>query len=123
MASPEIRIMCIANIFYREMHFKKAGDCEQGHKHKFAHITDLRKGSLEVEVNGEKTVFHAPDYIYIDPDFAHKLTALEDDTWASCIHAVRGSDNVGDILAPDAVPNGIVLKQRLASQVIKEGEV
>jgi quercetin dioxygenase-like cupin family protein len=107
MSNPLIYLGCVANLFARQMHFKKAGDIENGHKHEFDHLTLLAKGSLRVYVEGQTTEFKAPHMIYIHKDKNHELTALEDDTVAYCIHALRDKNGTGDILDPTMIPNGI----------------
>jgi quercetin dioxygenase-like cupin family protein len=89
------------------MHFKKAGDQNEGHEHNFDHITLLSKGSVEVDVEGQKTVFKAPHMIYISSGKRHYLKALEDDTVASCLHALRTGEREEDILDPSIVPAGV----------------
>lgn len=103
---PDVTFGAVANIFSRMMHFKKAGDTEFGHKHKFDHLTLLASGSLKVIVEGEETIFKAPHMIYISATKNHELVALEDDTVAYCIHAVRDRET-GDILDPSMVPKGV----------------
>lgn len=107
MAAPKISIGSVANLFTRMMWFEKAGDTEEGHAHRFAHLTLLTKGALKVIVNGQETEFDAPYQIYIEKDLQHTLIALEDDTLAFCIHALRDGDAVGDIIDPESVPKGV----------------
>lgn len=104
---PEIKLGCVANLFSRMMHFKKVGDTEYGHTHPFDHLTLLASGSLEVTVEHKKTVFKAPHMIYIHKDKLHQLVALEDNTVAFCIHALRGADGSADILDPAMIPDGV----------------
>ncbi len=106
--TPEIKLGCVANLFSRQMHFRKAGDFELGHTHAFDHLTLLASGSLRVTVNGAATVFKAPQMIYIKAEHHHELEALEDDTVAYCIHALRFGVGRDDIIDPDSVPNGII---------------
>jgi quercetin dioxygenase-like cupin family protein len=89
------------------MHFVKAGDCNEGHVHNFDHITLLSKGSVEVDVEGQKTVFNAPHLIYIAKGKSHFLKALQDDTIATCLHALRSGEREEDILDPTMIPAGI----------------
>lgn len=104
---PEIKIGCVANLWARQMYFRNAGDVEQGHTHQFDHLTLLAAGSLKVTVEGIATEFHAPNMIYIHKDKMHELVALQDDTVAYCIHALRDGDRVEDIIDPASVPAGI----------------
>ena len=98
---------CVSNLWVRMMHFKKAGDQNEGHEHNFDHITLLSKGSVEVDVEGQKTVFKAPHMIYIAKGKAHYLKALEDDTVACCVHALRTGEREEDILDPAMIPVGV----------------
>lgn len=106
---PHVQIGCVANLFSRQMHFKSAGDIEHGHTHPFDHLTLLAVGSLRVIVNGKTTDFHAPHMIYIKAEYEHELVALEDNTVAYCIHALRKGNGVDDIIDPASVPNGVTL--------------
>lgn len=107
MNPPVVSIGCVANLFSRMMHFKQAGDTEFGHCHQFDHLTLLASGALRVTVEGKTTDFKAPHMIYIHKDKMHELVALEDNTVAYCIHALRDGDGVGDILDPSMVPAGV----------------
>jgi quercetin dioxygenase-like cupin family protein len=106
MRAPLIQIGCVANLFSRMMHFKKAGDIEIGHTHQFDHLTLLAKGRLKVTVEGVATEFTAPHMIYIHKDKVHELEALTDETVAYCIHALRDKDT-GEILDPSMIPTGV----------------
>ena len=107
MDQPYSQIGCVANLYSRQMHFKKAGDIEHGHVHQFDHLTLLAAGSLRVTVNGNITEFHAPHMIYIKAEHEHELVALQDDTVAYCIHALRDGNGVDDILDPASIPAGV----------------
>lgn len=107
MDSPKIKIGCVANLFSRMMHFKKVGDIELGHTHPFDHLTLLASGSLKVIANDKETVFEAPNMIYINKDVRHELVALQDNTVAYCIHALRDGNGVDDIIDPAMIPDGV----------------
>lgn len=107
MSFPTPSISCVANLFTKQMHFAKAGDVEQGHKHEFDHLTLLAAGSLRVRVEGKTTEFKAPHMIYIRAEHRHELTALEDNTVAYCIHALRDGNRVEDIIDPASIPAGV----------------
>ena len=104
--NPFIAIGCVANLYSRMMHFKRAGDIEQGHTHQFDHLTLLAKGKLKVTVDGVATEFTAPHMIYIQKYKVHKLEALTDETVAYCIHALRDKEN-NEIIDPSMIPNGV----------------
>lgn len=108
MNRPDITIGCVSNIWSRQMHFKKTGDTELGHKHTYDHLTLLAHGKLKVTVNNKDvTIFEAPHMIFIEKDTEHMLEALVDNTVAYCIHALRDKDKSGDILDPNMIPAGI----------------
>lgn len=102
------------------MVFAKAGDVEQGHSHTFDHLTLLAAGSLKVTVNGVATEFKAPHMIYIARDKEHELVALEDNTVAYCIHAMRANDGTGDILDPAMIPAGVYPIGTVAASLLKD---
>ena len=100
MASPEIKIIALSNVYSRLMHFLKKGDIENGHKHTYDHATLVSSGSVLVEVLDEFTnkpisskTFTAPNMVFINKDKIHRLIALEDNTVCSCIHAIRTIDD------------------------------
>ncbi len=105
--SPNVKIGCVSNMYTRMMHFGSKGDIEYGHSHPFDHLTLLSKGKLGVTVKGEYSEFTAPHMIYIKKDIKHELVALENDTIAFCIHALRVGEAVEDILDPDSIPKGV----------------
>lgn len=107
MAAPKTTMACVSNLWVRMMHFEKTGDCNEGHEHNYDHITLLSKGSVEVDVEGQKTVFKAPHMIYIMAGKRHFLKALEDGTIASCLHALRTGEREEDILDPSMIPTGV----------------
>jgi quercetin dioxygenase-like cupin family protein len=106
MTKPEVKIGCVANLYSLMMHFEKKGDTENGHVHQFDHLTLLASGALKVTVDGVSTEFKAPHMIYIHKDKYHELMALEDNTVAYCIHALRDI-NTMDIIDPSMIPEGV----------------
>ena len=107
MTYPKINIGCVANLYSRMMHFENAGDIEKGHTHPFDHLTLLATGSLKIIVDGQETIFKAPHMVYIHKDKKHELVALENNTVAYCIHALRDGNGVDDILDPSMIPKGV----------------
>lgn len=107
MTSPNVKIGCVSNLWSRMMHFEKAGDIEQGHTHQFDHLTLLASGKLKVTVDGNVSEFVAPHMIFIHKDKEHELVALEDNTVAYCIHALRGPNKTDDIYDPSMIPKGV----------------
>ncbi len=106
MNSPEIAIGCVANLWSRQMVFEKIGDVEIGHTHQFDHLTLLAYGKLKITVNNQISYFSAPQMIYIHKDHVHELEALENNTVAYCIHALRTKDQL-EILDPAMIPAGV----------------
>jgi quercetin dioxygenase-like cupin family protein len=109
MNNPSIALGCVSNLYSRMMVFNKAGDIEYGHTHNFDHLTLLASGSLQVTVDSVVSVFKAPHMIFIHKDKNHELVALEDNTVAFCIHALRDGERVEDIIDPEMVPKGVAL--------------
>ena len=107
MASPQVKIIAISNVYARCMYFEHKGDIELGHCHTYDHGTLVSSGSVLLEMlEDDDTVigsrsFIAPGFIFISKLKRHRITALEDKTVAVCIHALRDVD--GDILAPDVL--------------------
>lgn len=106
MAYPETRITCATNLWLRQMRFAKTGDANEGHKHNYDHMTLLATGSVSVHVDGQTTNFTAPHMIFIQAGKSHYIEALEDNTIAYCVHALRDKDTE-EILDPDQIPVGI----------------
>jgi hypothetical protein len=106
MDGPKIQLSLISNLWIKLMTFEKAGDGFEGHKHTFDHPTLLSKGKMQVEIEGNISVFTAPHVIFINKDKIHTLTALEDNTVAACIHALRDGERVEDIIDPGMIPAG-----------------
>ena len=104
--APLMKFAVISNVWVKMMVFQKAGNFNPGHSHTFDHGTLLTQGSVEVDIDGEKTVFKAPTIIYIEKDKKHTITALEDNTIACCIHAIRDGEAIEDIVSPDMIPAG-----------------
>jgi len=100
-------ISIVANCWVKQMVFKNAGDVHPGHKHKFDHQTLLGKGSIELMVDGNSTIFHAPQIIFIKAGLKHGMVALENETVVYCIHPLRDGDQVGNIIDPANIPNGV----------------
>lgn len=103
----EVKLGCVSNLFSRMMHFKNVGDTEHTHTHSFDHLTLLAAGSVKCVVNDKETIFKAPHMIFIKKDAEHAFTALEDNTVAYCIHAMRIGERIEDIADPSMFPEGV----------------
>ena len=106
MDKPYPHITCVSNVFIKQMRFVKAGDIEQGHAHCFDHVTLLASGALRLHALGKTSDFKAPHHIFIKAGVVHELEALEDETVAHCIHAIRDGERVEDIVDPASLPAG-----------------
>lgn len=115
---PAVKISCVSNLFSKMMHFQKAGNIEYGHCHKFDHLTLLANGSLRVTIGGVSTDYKAPHMIFIRKDIEHELLALEDNTVAFCIHALRRGEGVDDIIDPDSIPANETIKPCLGADAL-----
>ena len=111
MDMPHVHITCVSNVFIKQMRFLKVGDMEQGHAHCFDHVTLLSAGSLRLNALGKSTDFKAPHHIFIKAGVVHELVALEDNTLAHCIHAIRDGSRVEDIVDPASVPTSYLLTE------------
>ena len=109
MSSPRETLNMVDGVFAKQMHFAKSGDVMQGHLHTHNHLTLLAAGKLRVTVNGTPTEFTAPHMIFIHKNHNHELEALEDNTVAYCIHAVRDKDT-GDVIDKVIIPAGVNLE-------------
>jgi quercetin dioxygenase-like cupin family protein len=99
------------------MHFKNIGDANEKHVHNYDHITLLAYGSVRVHIDGHQTDFKAPQMIYVQKGKSHHIEALEPNTVACCIHALRDKDSE-EIIDPDQVPLGVDLfEQGLVSRL------
>ena len=130
MNSPEIKMLAISNVFSRLMYFKKTGDIEVSHTHSYDHGTLLSSGSVQVdmlddnnEIVSTKT-FVAPNFIFINKNNYHRITALEDNTVCACIHAIKTIDE--ELVDPDFLVNQLEgtgkgeLKQAVIEKYNKE---
>jgi quercetin dioxygenase-like cupin family protein len=112
-------ISLVANMWVKQMIFEQVGDLHPGHCHTFDHQTLLARGKLELTANGKITEYTAPTIIYIKAGIKHGMMALEDTTVVYCMHPLRGSDQVGDIIDPASIPDGVMpLLQRQGTDLI-----
>lgn len=110
MAFPDTRMTVASNLWIRQMHFAKTGDVNEGHTHNFDHLTLVAKGSVKVTIEGVETVFTAPHVFITAQGKRHFIEALENDTVAYCVHALRNAEaKDAEILLPDQIPQGVNL--------------
>jgi quercetin dioxygenase-like cupin family protein len=89
-----------------------AGHVLVQHKHKFSHLSILASGSIELMVDGERKIIHAPACLTIEADKHHGVKSLTDVVWY-CIHATECTDldEVDKVLI---VPSDVAQAQKLA---------
>jgi quercetin dioxygenase-like cupin family protein len=68
-----------------------AGQVLVQHKHKFSHLSILASGSIELMIDGQKSVVNAPACLTIQADKHHGVKSLTDVVWY-CIHATDCTD-------------------------------
>jgi hypothetical protein len=100
---PKISVNSGGNIYIRRMYFEKAGTVEHGHSHTYDHVTFLERGRLGIIVAGRESIHTGPIMLKIVAGEEHLLVALDDDTAAYCIHALRDKDNE-EVLEFNAIP-------------------
>jgi len=73
------------------------------HAHKFDHLSILAEGSVEVVVDGERSVLHAPACLTVEAGKHHGVKSLTEVVWY-CVHATdcTDSDEIDEILIAPA---------------------
>ena len=89
-----------------------AGHVLVQHKHKFSHLSILASGSIELMVDGDRKIIHAPACLTIEADKHHGVKSLTDVVWY-CIHATECTDmdEIDEVLI---VPSDVAQAQKLA---------
>jgi quercetin dioxygenase-like cupin family protein len=89
-----------------------AGHVLVQHKHKFSHLSILASGSIELMVDGERKIIHAPACLTIEANKHHGVKSLTDVVWY-CIHATEctDADKIDEVLI---VPSDQTKVQELA---------
>ena len=87
---PDIRHHFGGGVYAKET-FIPAGKWLVQHTHKFDHLSILAQGSIELIVDGESTVVHAPACLTIAAGKHHGVKSLTDVIWY-CIHATECTD-------------------------------
>ena len=68
-----------------------AGHVLVQHKHKHDHLSILARGSIELMVDGERTIVNAPACLTIEANKHHGVKSITDVVWY-CIHATECTD-------------------------------
>jgi hypothetical protein len=85
------------NVYLRPMDFGGAGSVIVGHKHNYDHVTFLTRGAvvcrflLPGATERQERIYRAPACVLVKKDVEHEFTALEPNTWAVCVYALRDS--------------------------------
>ena len=89
-----------------------AGHVLVQHRHKFDHLSILASGSIELMVDGERSVVHAPACLTIEANKHHGVKSLTDVVWY-CIHATEctNEDEIDEVLI---VPGDNLQAQQMA---------
>ena len=100
-----------AGVYAKET-FIPAGHVLVQHKHKFSHLSILASGLIELMVDGERKIIHAPACLTIEADKHHGVKSLTDVVWY-CIHATECTDmdEIDEVLI---VPGDVAQAQELA---------
>ena len=88
--NPEIQHHFSKSVYVKET-FIPADKCLVQHTHKFDHLSILAQGSIELIVDGKKSIIHAPACLTIEAGKHHGVKSLTDVIWY-CIHATDCTD-------------------------------
>lgn len=92
LGAPDVLIVHhFAGGLYAKETLIPAGFKLEQHAHAFDHLSALMKGAVVVEVEGKRTMHHAPELITIKAGKVHAVSAITDVVWA-CIHATDETD-------------------------------
>lgn len=87
---PEVRHHFGGGVYAKEA-FIPADKWLVQHTHKFDHLSVLAQGSIELIVDGQKSVVHAPACLTLEAGKHHGVRSLTDVVWY-CIHATDCTD-------------------------------
>ena len=93
-------------VYAKETHVR-AGQVLVQHKHEHAHLSILACGTVEVQVDGVRSVLAGPACITIEAGKHHGIRALTDVVWF-CIHATDCTDaaHVDEVLIAEGSDPG-----------------
>ena len=105
-----------SGVYAKEVHIP-AGNVLVQHKHNFDHLSILASGSIELMVDGVRSVIHAPACLTIEANKHHGVKSLTDVVWF-CIHATNCTDEseIDEVLV---APGNIAEAQKMA-ECLKE---
>jgi mannose-6-phosphate isomerase-like protein (cupin superfamily) len=104
---PEIKHHFAGGVYAKET-FIPANKWLVQHTHKFDHLSVLAQGSIELIVDGKKSVIHAPACLNIGAGKHHGVKSITDVVWY-CIHATDCTDahEVDDVIIADIDPKQV----------------
>ena len=87
------------------------------HAHKHDHLSILASGSVELAVDGEKSVVHAPACLTIAAGKHHGIKSITDVVWY-CVHATdcTDEDEIDEVL----IESGNIEKMKELAESLKE---
>lgn len=88
------------------------------HKHLFSHLSILASGSIELVIDGEKKVIHAPACLTIAAGKHHGVRSLTEVVWY-CIHATDCTDidKIDEVLTePHNMNEALLVAQNLVKE-------
>lgn len=114
---PQIKHHFSSGVYAKETRIP-AGSWLVQHTHKHSHLSILASGSIELIVDGETSVLHAPACLSITAGRHHGVKSLTDVVWY-CIHATdcTDKDEIDEVLI---APMDIVQVKNIA-QFMSEG--
>lgn len=93
----------VGNVVVKQIQLDR-GHTILGHKHTFDHHTLLTAGRVATVCGSQRKEFAAPCIIVVRAHKHHVFQALEDGTILYCIHAIRASERVEDIVDEEKIP-------------------
>ena len=105
-----------AGVYAKEA-FIPAGQILVQHKHKFDHLSILAAGSVELFVDGVKSVVHAPACLTIAAGKHHGIKSITDVVWY-CVHATdcTDEDEIDEVL----IESGDMEEMKELAESLKE---
>jgi hypothetical protein len=88
----------IGGVYAKELTMDSIMDCVTSHKHNYDHMSILATGSVEINVDGVRSIVIAPAVLNIAAGKRHSVTPLETPVKWFCIHRT-------DVTDPDLVDN------------------
>lgn len=89
---PIIQTAVSGNLYFHQMHFRRSGEYIPTHAHAYDHVLHVVRGRLKVATDTEVTEVGANQFFEVPLGKEHGLMALEDDTFAQCVHVMRFPD-------------------------------